>query len=555
MNEQAPLLTPRYRPVQVEKTPPCQLECPNAADIRRWIGFVAQRDKLGLSREEAYTRAWETIVDVNPFPAVLGRVCPHPCQTLCNRSTHDEPLAINAMEQFLGDFAIQAGLPLVRLDGDAPESTESIGVIGAGPSGLSFAYQLARRGYRVTVYERRLHPGGMLRYGIPDYRLPPAVVDAEIQRILDLGVELQLGVRVGVDVTLDELRRRHDAVYLGIGAQKGRALDVPGEPGPFVWTGAEYLSLVNTGEAVDVGERVVVVGGGNTAVDAARTARRSGAQVAMLYRRSRAEMPAIAEEVDDAIDEGVSLVLQTAPVSVAREDGALSELVASRIELGPPDASGRRRPTPMPGSSLSIPVDAVIAAVSQEPDFDGLEALVADGRLRTDDGNAGEDVVAGGDALVQGIVANAIVQGRLAAEALHARLHGRVAPASPIASRPRAVAAGLLTDFYPLTRAARRPQLAPAERLAMPTVEVTSGLGEAAFLAEAARCLSCGSCFGCQQCAMFCTSSGFLTLGQPEPGRYFALTLDQCEECGKCVSVCPCGYLEVAASPASSAQA
>ena len=165
---------PRYRPTQVEKAPPCQLQCPNEADIRRWIGFVAQRDKLGLTKEQAYARAWETITDVNPFPAVLGRVCPHPCQVLCNRSEHDEPLAINAMEQFLGDFAIAAGLPLPRVEAGASAPSASIGVIGAGPSGLSFAYQLARRGYAVTIYERRTQPGGMLRYGIPDYRLPPA---------------------------------------------------------------------------------------------------------------------------------------------------------------------------------------------------------------------------------------------------------------------------------------------------------------------------------------------------------------------------------------------
>jgi ferredoxin len=250
----------------------------------------------------------------------------------------------------------------------------------------------------------------------------------------------------------------------------------------------------------------------------------------------------------------VTLLLQSAPVRLERRDGDGSELIATRIELGPADASGRRRPMPVPDSDFSIPVDAIIAAVSQEPDFEGLETLLTDGRLRADEGLVEEDVLAGGDALVQGIAAQAIVQGRLAAEALHARLRHEQTP-PPATSRPQASSAALLTDFYPPTRAARRPQLAPSERLAVPTVEVTSGLVEAAFLSEAARCLSCGSCFGCQQCAMFCTSSGFLTLGQPEPGRYFALTLDQCEECGKCVSVCPCGYLEVEGAATPSTQA
>jgi len=539
---------PRYRPAQVEKAPPCQLQCPNEADIRRWIGFVAQRDKLGLTKEQAYARAWETITDVNPFPAVLGRVCPHPCQVLCNRSTHDEPLAINAMEQFLGDFAISARLPLRCLEIDAAAPAASIGVIGAGPSGLSFAYQLARRGHRVTIYERRPHAGGMLRYGIPDYRLPPAVLDAEIGRILDLGVELHLNVRIGEDVTLDELRARHDDLYVGIGAQQGRPLGIPGEEGPAVWTGTGYLEQINTGQEVDLGKRVVVVGGGNTAVDAARTARRGGARVTILYRRSRAEMPAIEQEVDEAIEEGVELLLQAAPVRLEREAGVLRELIATRIELGPPDASGRRRPVPVPGSDFAVPTDAVIAAVSQEPDLAGLEPILADGRLRADEGIVEEDVLAGGDALVQGIAAQAIVQGRLAAEALHARLRGEMRPLSAGAVRPKIAPDVLLSDFYPRSSAAQRPQLPPADRVASRAAEVTSGLVEAAFLAEANRCLSCGSCFGCEQCAMYCMSSGFIKVDPPEPGKYFELTLDQCEECGKCVSVCPCAFLEVEGS-------
>ena len=547
MSDRPERLTPRFRPAQVEKTAPCQAGCPNCADIRLWIGYVAQRDKLGLSSEEAYTRAWQTIVDVNPFPAVLGRVCPHPCQSACNRSTHDEPLAINAMEQFLGDFAIAARLPLVRLDADgATEApTESIGVIGAGPSGLSFAYQLARRGYRVTVYERRPQAGGMLRYGIPDYRLPPDVLDAEIQRIVDLGVDLELGTRVGVDVTLDELRRRHDLLYLGIGAQKGRGLDIPGADGSSVWTGTEYLSRVNTQEAVSLGQRVVVVGGGNTAVDAARTARRTGADVTLVYRRSRAEMPAIAQEVADAIDEGVTLLLQAAPVRIERVDGALRELIACRIDLGPPDESGRRRPVPVPDSEFAMPVDAVIAAVSQEADLEGLEALAGDGRLNADKGVVEPDVMAGGDALALGIAAQAIVQGRLAAEALHARLRGQSPPASPVTARPPAESNALLKDYYKSQPAAHRGHLTPVERLSAPMAEVASGLGQQEFLAEASRCLSCGSCFGCQQCAMYCTSGGFTKVDEIRPGMYYSLSLDQCEECGKCVSVCPCGYLEV----------
>ena len=187
-------ITPAFRPVQVQKNAPCQVACPNCGDIRGWIGTVAQRQKMGLSQDEAYARAWRVIVDVNPFPSCLGRICPHPCEQHCNRNELDEPLAINAMERFLGDYAIEQGLALERFEDSA--AGDWVGVVGAGPSGLSFAYQMARRGYRVTVYEEKEQAGGMLRYGVPDYRLPQAILDAEIKRILELGVELELGVAI-----------------------------------------------------------------------------------------------------------------------------------------------------------------------------------------------------------------------------------------------------------------------------------------------------------------------------------------------------------------------
>jgi NADPH-dependent glutamate synthase beta subunit-like oxidoreductase len=187
-------ITPSFRPAQLKKAAPCQVGCANCGDIRGWIGLVAQRHKLGLSREEAMERAWRVITDVNPFPASLGRICPHPCESHCNRSHLDEPLAINAMERFLGDFGISNGLPLPR--SRSIDAKEWLGVVGAGPSGLSFAYQMARRGYRVTVYDAREKPGGMIRYGVPDYRLPQQILDAEIQKILDLGVELKLNTRI-----------------------------------------------------------------------------------------------------------------------------------------------------------------------------------------------------------------------------------------------------------------------------------------------------------------------------------------------------------------------
>jgi len=539
-------ITPAYRPQQVEKAAPCQGGCANCGDIRGWIGIVAQRDKLGLDCEEAYARAWRIITDVNPFPATLGRICPHPCEDHCNRAEWDQPLAINAMERFLGDFGIHARLPLQR-QADRDDS-EKIGVIGAGPSGLSFAYQMARRGYRVTVYDSRDKAGGMLRYGVPDYRLPQDVLDAEIQKILDLGVELKLGCEVGADISLEELRARHDALYLGIGAQRGQALPIPGAEGPGVYTGTDYLARINRGEAIDIGARVVVVGGGNTAIDAARCALRAGAEVTILYRRSREEMPAIACEIDDALDEGVALELLAAPVAVSRRAGGRPDSVrVQRMRLGEPDESGRRSPVPIPGSEFEIEADTLVMAVSQVPSLRGLEALdhQGDWLVADDAGAVGENVLAGGDALGLGIAGEAIVQGRRAAEALHARLRGLEEGVAPDAGLPGIDAGKVRFASKPGSTATPTPMLPVHQRVRFGMTEVAGTISEEQFLAEIQRCYSCGSCFGCEQCYMYCTTGSFTRLEEPRPGMYFALNLDACQECGKCVEVCPCGFLEV----------
>jgi len=538
-------ITPAYRPKQVEKAAPCQGGCANCGDIRGWIGTVAQREKLGLTAEEAYAAAWRIITDVNPFPATLGRICPHPCEDHCNRTELDEPLAINAMERFLGDFAIRSKLPLQR---DAePDDGQWIGVVGAGPSGLSFAYQMARRGYRVTVYDAREQAGGMLRYGVPDYRLPQDILDAEIQKILDLGVELRLGVRVGKDISLQDLRDRHSALYLGIGAQQGQALRIPGGDGPGVWTGTDYLARVNRGEAVETGQRVIVVGGGNTAIDAARCARRGGAQVTILYRRSREEMPAIEHEIDDALEEGVELTLLATPVALGRSDeGWLQTATVQRMQLGEADASGRRSPVPIEGSEYEMEVDTVIMAVSQVPVLEGLEALDHKGNWLVADaaGAVCDNILAGGDALGLGIAGNAIVQGRRAAESLHARLRSDGQDAPTAAERAEIHGDSVRFESKTGSAAIHTPMLPAEERVQLGMTEVAATVDEAQFLAEVQRCFSCGSCFGCEQCFMYCTSGCFTRLEEPTPGMYFSLNLDACKECGKCIEVCPCGFLE-----------
>jgi formate dehydrogenase major subunit len=540
-------ITPDYRPGQAEKPAPCQQGCVNCGDIRGWIAAVAQRHKTGRRREDAYADAWRLITQVNPFPATLGRICPHPCENHCNRAELDEPLAINALERFLGDYAIETGLPLTSLD-DIPRE-QWIGVVGAGPSGLSFAYQMARRGYRVTVYDARKKAGGMLRYGVPDYRLPQAILDAEIEKITDLGVELQLDTCVGRDVSLAVLRERHDCLYIALGAQSGVGLNVPGANGPSVVKATDFLDNVNRGQRIATGDRVVVVGGGNSAVDAARCARRHGAEVTILYRRSLEDMPAARWEIQEAVEEGVQMMLHAAIVRIEREaDGRMTRLVIQHMQAGTPDSSGRAHPEPVPDSEFFMPADTVIAAISQRPSLEGFESLRQDhGWLITDESGAADDNVwVGGDLAGPGIAGEAIVQGRLTAEQLHARFSGEALDACHQTQDPAIGSGHIRLASKSPVNAVIENHLPGRERVTLGMVEVKQTISEAQFLAEVERCFSCGSCFGCEQCYMYCTSNCFTRVEEPRPGMYFTLNLDTCRECGKCIEVCPCGFIEPA---------
>ncbi len=531
---------PAYRPRQAEKQAPCQAGCASGGDTRGWIGVVSQRYQRGLSNHEAFAEAWRIIVDVNPFPAVLGRICPHPCETNCNRQGKDAPVAINALERFLGDWAIEAGLGLP--ESDRSEHVESIGVVGAGPSGLSFAYQMARRGYDVVVYERAPQAGGMLRYGVPDYRLPPSVLDAEIARIVDLGVKIQTGTAIADEASMADLRDRHDIIYLGLGAQAGQALGIPGEDGPGVWSGVEFLAKANRGETVDVGGRAIVIGGGNTAVDAARVARRAGAEVTIAYRRTEAEMPAIPSEIREAVNEGVNVEFLVAPSAVIRDETGVTGLSMFRMALGEPGPDGRRTPVPVHDSGFDLEADSIIVAVSQQPDPADLAGLGITGRLAGGVGEIATGLWAGGDLLELDIAGTAISHGRRAAEAVHAKLRGL--PIEPVASA-RTIAAGEINlDFLDDRPRVSAGHLTAEEALARPDAEVAHTISEEQFLAEIERCFSCGLCLGCQACWMYCTPGSFARVASPGAGMYFTMTLDACEECGKCIEVCPCGYLE-----------
>ena len=528
---------------QFEKLPPCQAMCPNSGDIRGWLGIIAQRKKTGLSLDNAYDKAWQRLVEFNPMPATIGRICPHPCEDLCSRQEKDGAVSINAMERFLGDWGLSRALQLPQPPGE--RYPESVAVIGSGPASLSFAYQMARRGYGVTIYDKDDRPGGMLRHAIPDYRLPREILDAEVDRILRLNISLVTEVDVGVDLSLQQLREEHDLVFLGLGAQAARRLDIPGEKGPGVMSGISYLRQRKHGQATDCGRRVLVIGGGNTAIDAARSARRDGASVTLVYRRSKSEMPATAREVQDAKIEGVEFRFLAAPTRIIREGSRIRQVEVQGMRLTEPDADGRRRPEPIAGKLEQLPADSVIVAVSQAPGWHDTDAVLHSGSWlhAEDDGRLQQRLFAGGDDLGPGIASRAVGQGRHAAESADADLRGLARPQVKPSS-PQISGKSIRVDYYADRQRSQGSRLPEDEWLACPEAEIDLTLTYRQASEEAERCMSCSLCFDCQQCFMYCNAGGFTRIEETRPGKYFAIALDVCECCGKCIELCPCGYLE-----------
>jgi NADPH-dependent glutamate synthase beta subunit-like oxidoreductase len=457
-------------------------------------------------------------------------------------------VGINSVERFLGDWALAQDLDLPQKQ--SPEIgasmgaySEKIAVVGSGPAGLSCAYQLARRGYRVTIFEAFPKTGGMLRYGIPSYRLPRPVLDAEIDRILRLGVELRTECAVGKDVSLEKLRTEYDAIFVGIGAHQGVGLGCPGDDAANVLSGVEFLRLANSGNPPQLGSRTVVVGGGDTAIDAARVALRMGAKVLLLYRRTRNEMPAIEDEIIGAEEEGVEFRFLASPIEIVSENGRITAVRCQEMELGEPDESGRRRPVPIAGKEFVLEAESVIAAVSQRPDFWGLDALAESGWAKAaDNGTTREDkVFAGGDALSLGLVTIAIYQGRRAAEAIHARFRGLNIETD---SKPPVIKSDrVMLQWYQEALRHQAEKLAAGERLANPWEESTATLSEAEAIAEAQRCMSCGSCFDCGNCWSYCQDQAVLK--PVKPGEFYRFKLEFCNGCNKCKENCPCGLIEM----------
>ncbi|HPO07127.1 MAG TPA: NAD(P)-binding protein [bacterium] len=536
--------TSNLRPRLIPKIPPCMGACPNSVPVREALMTISLSEAFGRTHEDSLREAWKIITHVNPLPAICGRICPHPCETECNRSHLEGAVAINDLERFIGDYGIQQGLEFEK---PAETYRERIAVIGSGPAGLSCAYHLARRGYPVTIFEAFVKPGGMLRYGIPAYRLPRDILDAEINRILNLGVELKCSTVVGRDVSLDDLKRDYRAVFIGIGAHKGVNLHVEGEDASNVFTGAEFLNRVNSGEEIDVGDRIVVIGGGDSAIDAARVSKRLGAEATILYRRTIKEMPAIADEIHEAEAEGIRFEFLAAPVAILRDASNGAKAIGMRcirMKPGEPDESGRPRPVPITGSEFEVEATAIIAAISQEPDFTGFEQF-REGRdwIKVDeDGKTRADgAYAGGDALELGLVTVASCHGRRAAAAIHA--HFRRIPVERDEQLPLVTHDGMKLEFYEEKDRVEVQSLPVAARFASMDLEITPTLCQESAIEETKRCMSCGMCFDCGTCWSFCQDNAIIK--PQEKGQPYSFKMEFCQGCKKCAEECPCGFIEM----------
>jgi 2-oxoacid:acceptor oxidoreductase delta subunit (pyruvate/2-ketoisovalerate family) len=513
------------RPVYLDRLPPCNSQCPAGEDIQGWL-FHAESGN--------YEAAWRHLTRDNPFAAIMGRVCYHSCESACNRGKIDEAVGINSVERFLGDEAVKQGWKLAP---PAHESGKKVLVVGAGPSGMSAAYHLRKLGHAVTVMDAGPYMGGMMRFGIPKYRLPREVLDAEMQRIVDLGVTVKLNSKV--DNILEEMKQGgFDAAFLAVGAHIGKRAMIPsGDAAKIV----DAISVLRSMEGEDkplLGRRVVVYGGGNTAIDVARTVKRMGAEPIIVYRRTRDKAPAHDFEIEEALQEGVMVKW----LSTIKQAGD-KEITIEKMAL---DDKGFPQPT---GEFETLEADSVVLALGQDVDLGllngvpGLE-VTKDGVVKVGadlmTGHAG--IFAGGDMVpAERNVTVAVGHGKKAAKNIDAWLRGETYAPPP--KHEVAQFEKLNPWYYADAPKTVRPMLDIIRRQST-FEEVQGGLDETTALFEARRCLSCGNCFECDNCYGVCPDNAVIKLG---PGKRFEFNYDYCKGCGMCVAECPCGAIKMEA--------
>lgn len=512
------------RPVYVNRVPPCNAECPAGEDIQGWLFHAESGD---------YAAAWRHLIRDNPFPAIMGRVCYHTCEGVCNRGQIDASVGINSVERFLGDLALQE---LWQLDPPASESGKHVLVVGAGPSGMSAAYHLRRFGHAVTVVEAGPMMGGMMRFGIPKYRLPRDVLDGEMQRIVAMGVSVQLNTKV-TDIAHTMRDGGFDAAFLAVGAHIAKRAYIPAKDSSHILDAVAVLRSMEGAEPPLLGRRVVVYGGGNTAIDVARTAKRLGATEAIIvYRRTREKMPAHDLEVEEALQEGVMVKWLS---TIKSADGG--SLTIEKMVL---DEHGKPQPT---GELETLESDSLVLALGQDVDLsllDNVPGLVREeGVVQVDPltmmtGHPG--LFAGGDMVpAERNVTVAVGHGKKAARHIDAWLRGAVVNATQ--KHAPATLDRINAWYYSDAPKTVRPQLDIARRTSS-FDEVQGGLTQDNALFEARRCLSCGNCFECDNCYGVCPDNAVIKLG---PGNGFAFNYDYCKGCGVCAAECPCGAIDM----------
>jgi 2-oxoacid:acceptor oxidoreductase delta subunit (pyruvate/2-ketoisovalerate family) len=532
------------------KTPPCSEGCPAGVDVR---GFIA------LIKQGRFTEAHSLYLEEHPFPAICGRVCFRPCEAACNRKEFDDAVGINALERFVGD---REGTAVQSL----ASSGKRVAVIGSGPAGMACSYYLARLGHSLTVFESLNVVGGLLRTGIPDYRLPAFIVEKEVEKLRSMGIEFRTGQPINKRVWRD--LESYDAVVLAHGASQ--QIPIPftlsSVPDGGIISGLDFLKRVNLGESVSIGRNVIVVGGGNTAVDAARVALRLGASPRIVYRRSRAEMPAFQEEIEDAIEEGIEILFLTSPIVIEyRGSGIRIKCVTNRLIS--PDGDGRPGVVPIDGSDFFIEADTIISAIGEMPDVTFLPKGIAILRQSVEVDAMGSTsapaLFACGDA-VGGVrtVVHAIGSAKKAAVAIDRYLKGQpledldndlsIGEKESISFRryfegtflpePEKVVrfADLNADYFTHDERQVRPKVPREDRAA--TTEVYEGLSMKQALAEAGRCLGCGMCDYCDNCYLFCPDSSVV---KQESGETRVIDYEYCKGCGICAQECPVGLIEM----------
>jgi NADPH-dependent glutamate synthase beta subunit-like oxidoreductase len=511
------------RPEYVHRLPPCNHACPAGEDIQGWLAYAESGD---------YEAAWRALTVNNPLPAVMGRVCYHPCEGACNRKDIDAAVGINSVERFLGDTALAKGW---AFDAPASESGKTVLVVGAGPSGLSAAYHLRRMGHRVAIHEAGPLAGGMMRFGIPKYRLPRDILDGEVKRITDMGVTITYNAKVE-NIREAMTAGGFDAAFLAVGAHIAKRAYIPAGEAAKVLDAVQVLRSMEGEDKPLLGRRVVVYGGGNTAIDVARTAKRLGAEEAVIvYRRTRDRMPAHDFEVEEALEEGVMMKWLSTIKNV--DAGSIT------VEKMALDDKGFPQPT---GEMETLEADSVILALGQDVDLGLLEGVpgleVKDGVVKVGPNmmTGAPGIFAGGDMVPsERTVTVAVGHGKKAARHIDAWLRGEAyapAPKHEIASFDK-----LNTWYYGEAPQQVRPVLEIARRTST-FEEVVKGLDETNALFEARRCLSCGNCFECDNCYGVCPDNAVIKLG---PGKGFEFNYDYCKGCALCAAECPCGAIQM----------